>query len=255
MGRVFVSASYKRPRELNWVVGVVLLSLIMFGAIFSGTVLRWDQEAYEAMAHLMEVANLFGTFGILFSDAFTTSVSMLPRTYIVHVGLVPLTLVFFLIAHFFLVKYHHISPTPAQEDGGEAPGGKLPPKKETSRYTTHLRLMLGYGLVVLGIAGVLAVLWPQPIGSAPDPTMEITKPSPIYYWLYAFEDWFGVNALLYGTALFFAVLAVVPFVDRSRFRSPRKRPVMMAFGIVLLIAIVALTLFIYFSPGVSHIEG
>ena len=115
--------------------------------------------------------------------------------------------------------------------------------------------MLSYGLVILGIAGALAVLWPQPIGSAPNPTMEITKPSPIYYWLYAFEDWFGVNALLYGTIAFFGILAIVPFVDRSRLRSPRKRPVMIAFGILVLIAIVALTLFTYFSPVVSHIEG
>jgi quinol-cytochrome oxidoreductase complex cytochrome b subunit len=255
MGRIFVTASYKAPRELNWLVGVVLLSLIMFGAVFSGTVLRWDQEAYEAMAHLMEIANLFGTFGVLFSDAFTTSVSMLPRTYIVHISLVPLALVFFLVAHFFLVKYHHISPTPAQEDAGEAPGGKLPPEKETSRYTTHLRLMLSYGLVVLGIAGALAVLWPQPIGPAPDPTMEITKPSPIYYWLYAFEDWFGLNALLYATIAFFSILAIVPFVDRSRFRSPRKRPVMIGLGILLLVAIVVLTIITYVSPVVSHIEG
>jgi quinol-cytochrome oxidoreductase complex cytochrome b subunit len=151
MGRVFVSASYKAPREVNWLVGVVLLSLIMFGAFFTGTILRWDQEAYEAMVHMMEIGSLFGTFGTLFSDAFTTSVSMLPRFYIAHVSLVPLVLIFFLVAHFFLVKYHHISPT--QEDAGEAPGGKLPPERETSRYTTHLRLMLSYGLVILGIAG------------------------------------------------------------------------------------------------------
>lgn len=181
LGRVFMTASYKAPREINWLVGLALLGLIVFGAFFTGTVLRWDQEAYEAMVHLMEVATLFGALGGLFSDAFTTSVAMLPRLYVAHVSAVPLLLTFLLVAHFFLVKYHHISPTPAQEDAGEAPGGRLPPEKEKARYTTHLRLMFGYGLVTLGLAGTLGVLFPETIGPAPDPTMEVTKPSPIYY--------------------------------------------------------------------------
>lgn len=255
MGRVFVSASYKAPREINWLVGVVLLGLILFGAFFTGTILRWDQEAYEAMVHMMEIGSLFGTFGTLFSDAFTTSVAMLPRFYIAHVSIVPLALVFFLVAHFFLVKYHHISPTPAQEDAGEAPGGKLPPEKDTSRYSTHLRLMLSYGLVILGISGALAVLLPGAIGPTPDPTMEVTKPSPLYYWLYTFENWFGLNALLYVTIIFFGILAIVPFVDRSRFRSPRKRKVMIGSGIVFLIAIVILTIITWVLPVAQHIGG
>jgi quinol-cytochrome oxidoreductase complex cytochrome b subunit len=38
MGRVFVSAFYKAPREVNWLVGLVLLALILFGAFFTGTI-------------------------------------------------------------------------------------------------------------------------------------------------------------------------------------------------------------------------
>jgi quinol-cytochrome oxidoreductase complex cytochrome b subunit len=250
--RIFVTASYKAPRELNWIVGVALLALLVFGAFFTGTVLRWDQEAYEALAHNMELATLFGAFGGFFSEGFTTSVSIVPRLYIAHVSIVPLLLVFLLIAHIFLIKHHGISPTPAQEEAGEAPGGRLPPEKETGSYPTHLRKMVGYGLVLLGVAGVLSVLFPQPIGSAPDPTMEITKPSPIYYWLYSFEDLFGVLGILYGAIALFGLLAIVPFIDRTPLRSIRRRPVMLIFGMVLLIALVVLSLITAFSPVVSH---
>lgn len=253
--RIFVTASYKAPREVNWLVGVALLGLLVFGGIFTGTVLRWDQEAYEALSHNMELATLFGAFGGFFSDAFTTSVSILPRLYIAHVSMVPIMIVLLLIAHIFLIKHHGISPTPAQEEAGEAPGGRLPEEKETGHYPTHLRLMVGYGLVLLALAGVLGVVFPQPIGPAPDPTMEITKPPWVFYWLYAFEDWFGLGGILYGMILFFGFLFLVPFIDRTPLRSLRSRPVMLVLGVVFLVALVVLSLITAFSPVVSHLEG
>lgn len=254
MGRIFVTASYKVPREINWLVGLALLGLLIFGGIFTGTVLRWDQEAYEALAHNLEIAALFGAFGGFFSEAFTTSVSILPRLYIAHVSIVPLIIILFLIAHIFLIKHHGLSPTPAQADSGEAPGGRLPPEKETGRYPTHLRLMVGYGLVLLGAAGALAVLWPQPIGPAPDPTMEVTKPPWVFYWLYAFEDWFGLNGVLYATIGVFVLLALVPFIDRSPYRSPRRRLVMIVSGAALLVLLVALSVYVAATPVVQHLE-
>lgn len=254
MIRIFVTASYKAPRELNWLVGVGLLGLLLFGAFFTGTVLRWDQEAYEALVHNIEIASLFGAFGGFFSEAFTTSVSILPRLYIAHVSIVPLLLIFFLIAHIFLIKHHEISPTPAQEDAGEAPGGKLPRERETGSYATHLRKMVGYGLVTLGLAGTLAVLWPQAIGPTPDPTMEVTKPSPIYYWIYAPEAWLGINGVLYTVIAFFGFLVLVPFIDRTPLRRLRRRPLMLVLGAALLIVVVVFTLITALSPVEQHLE-
>ncbi len=254
MVRIFISASYKAPREVNWLVGVALFGLIVFGAFFTGTILRWDQEAYEALVHNSEAAALFGTIGGFFSPEFTTSVAILPRLYIAHVSIVPLLLVFLLVAHIFLIKYHGISPMARQADAGEAPGGRLPEEKETGRYPDHLRLMTGYGLVLLGIAGALSVLWVQPVGPAPDPTMEITKPSPIFYWIYAFENWFGINGVLYATVAFFGLLALVPFIDRTPLRRLRRRRVMMGLGVGLAIVIAVATIVTWVQPVVSHLE-
>ena len=60
--RVFVSAAYKRPREGNWVIGVVLAG-ITAGLFFTGSVLKWDQESLEALEHNIEVGKLLGKFG------------------------------------------------------------------------------------------------------------------------------------------------------------------------------------------------
>jgi ubiquinol-cytochrome c reductase cytochrome b subunit len=253
MVRIFISASYKAPREVNWLVGVGLFGLIVFGAFFTGTVLRWDQEAYEALVHNVAAAELFGTIGGFFSPEFTTSVAILPRLYIAHVSIVPLLLVFLLVAHIFLIKYHGISPTARQVDAGEASGGRLPEEKETGRYPQHLRLMVGYGLVLLGIAGALAVLWVQPVGPAPDPTIEVTKPSPIFYWIYTFENWFGLNGILYVTVAFFGLLALVPFIDRTPLRRLRRRRVMMGIGIGLAVVIAVTTVITWVQPAAQHL--
>ena len=251
--RVVLTASYKAPREINWLVGLGLFALLLLGAFFTGTVLRWDQEAYEAMSHNMEIASLFGALGGFFSDTFSSSVGMLPRIYLAHVSLIPVLILLLLITHVFLIKHHGISPTPAQADAGEAPGGRLPSEKETGHYPTHLRMMIGYGLVVLGLAGTLAVLWPAKIGAAPDPTMEITKPPFIFYWLYAFEDWFGVQGILYAAIAFFGTLALLPFVDRTPQRSLRRRPVIVALGVTLMVLIVVLSLKVGLEPTKSHL--
>lgn len=253
--RVFVSASYKIPREINWLVGLGLLGLLLFGAVFTGTVLRWDQEAFEALRHNTEIAALFGAVGGFFSSSFTVSVPILTRLYITHVSIVPVLLLLLLIVHIFLIKHHEISPTAAQADRGEAPNGKLPEEKVTDNYTNHVRLMLGYGLVLFGLAGVLGVLFPQAIGAAPNPLIENSKPSFLFYWMYAFENWFGVRGILYSSIVFFGLLALVPFVDRTPLRRLRHRRVMAIFGVIVLVIILVMSILVAVTPATNHMGG
>ena len=253
MARVLVTAAYKAPRELNWLVGLALFVALLLGSVFTGTVLRWDQEAYEALAHNLAVASLLGPIGIFFARAFTSSVALLPRLYASHVSIIPLGLALLLITHVFLIKHHGISPTPAQADAGEAPGGRLPRERLTGSFPSHLRLMLGYGLALFGLAGALSLLVPQRIGPTPDPTMEVTKPPFLFYWLYAFEDWFGIPGILYSAAAIFGLLAALPFVDRSPLRRLRQRPIAALVGCGLLVVVVALSLFVAAQPPAKHL--
>jgi quinol-cytochrome oxidoreductase complex cytochrome b subunit len=252
--RVFVTASYKVPREINWLVGLALLGLLLFGAVFTGTILRWDQEAYEAMVHNMEAVTLLGGLGGFFSHAFTTSVSMLARLYVAHVSIIPLAILLLLIVHLFLIKHHGISPTPAQAEAGEAPGGRLPKEKQLGHYPSHLRLMVGYGLALLGLAGMLGVVFPQPVGPAPDPTLEVTKPPFVFYWLYPFEDWFGVSGIVYAGAIVFGLLAILPFADRSSRYRLRRRPLVAIVGLAMLVMILVLSIMTAIAPTARHLS-
>ena len=252
--RIFVTASYKIPREVNWLLGLGLLVLLMFGAVFSGTVLRWDQEAFEAMNHNMELTSLLGSLGGTFSDQVARNVPMLHQIYLAHVSIVPILIVALTVVHIFLIKTHGISPTSAQADAGEAPDGELLESHQTGNYAAHFRLMVGYGLVLLGLAGALGVIFPAVVGPAADPTLEITKPPFIFYWLYAFEDWFkSVKGIFYAAISVFGLLALLPFLDRSPWRNPRRRPIVMALGALVLVGIIVLSIMVGVSPVARHL--
>src|SRR6266545_5774224 len=105
--RVFVTGAYRAPRELNWAVGVGLLA-IFFGLVFTGTVLKWDQEGWEALQHNEEIGELLGSAGTWFTSEFTTSTPILERLFVAHVAILPFALFALAAVHFYLIKHHGI---------------------------------------------------------------------------------------------------------------------------------------------------
>ena len=251
MGRVFATGSYKRPREANWLIGLGLLAVTL-GLVFTGTVLKWDQEGYEALNHNIEIGNLLGAFGFWFTPEFTTSLPIIGRLYIAHIAILPLIGVLLLIAHFLLVKRHGMSALPAQADAA-VDGGPVP-AKGGSTFTAHLVRMAGFGLVMLAIATVLTLIWPAALGERPIPGTETTKPPWMFLPFYPFEDWFGLPALLWVPAILFGGLALVPFVDRSPSRSPGRRRLVMVVGVVIAVALVALVVYAWVTVPEAHIQ-
>ena len=251
MGRVFVTGSYKRPREANWLIGLGLLGVTL-GLIFTGTVLKWDQEGYEALGHNVEIGNLLGAFGFWFSADFTTSLPIIGRLYIAHIVILPALGVLLLIAHFLLVKRHGISARPVQADA--AVDGGPAPAKGGSTFTAHLVRMAGFGLVILAVATILTLVWPAGLGERPIPGTETTKPPWMFLPFYPFEDWFGLPALLWVPAILFGALALVPFVDRSPYRSPTRRRLFIAIGAVVAIAAVVLVVYAYVTVPQAHVQ-
>ena len=251
MGRVFVTGSYKRPREANWLIGLGLLGVTL-GLIFTGTVLKWDQEGYEALTHNVEAGDLIGAIGFWFSSDFTTSLPIIGRLYIAHIIILPAIGFLLLIAHFLLVKRHGISSRPAEADAA-LEGGPVP-ARGGSTFTAHLVRMTGFGLMMLAVATVMSLLWPAGLGPRPIPGTETTKPPWMFLPFYPFEDWFGLSALLWVPALLFGVLALVPFVDRSPYRSPRRRRVFIGIGALVAVGLVALVVYAAVTVPQAHVQ-
>ena len=252
MGRIFVTGSYKRPREANWLIGLGLLGVTL-GLIFTGTVLKWDQEGFEALSHNVEIGNLLGTFGFWFSADFAATLPILGRLYVAHIFILPALGALLLIAHFLLVKRHGISALPALADAA-VDGGPMP-AKSGSTFTAHLVRMAGFGLLILAVATVISLIWPAILGPRPVPGVEETKPPWMFLPFYPFEDWFGLTALLWVPAIIFGGLALVPFVDRSPYRSPKRRRVMIAIGAIVALALAALIVYALVTVPQAHVQG
>lgn len=249
--RVFFTGSYKRPREGNWLIGVAMFALVIL-ALFTGTVLKWDQEGFEALEHNIEIAGLLGGVGTWFSPNFASKVPILVRLYSAHVVLIPgLILVLFML-HALLVKRHHISPHPTltvDDEAEQAPSGE-----PTEPFTHHLRRISAFGLALLGALGVLAVLWPPAVGPQPVEGLEITKPPWSFWWMFTLENWNGLSGILYGGGALFLLLIVLPFADRNPHRYWRHRRVATSIALVVLLVIAALTVLMAFTTPQTHLD-
>ena len=92
MGRVFLFGAYKYPRELNWIIGVLLLAMGL-GEGFTGYLLPWDQTAYWATVvgiNINGTAPFLGPFLAQFLQGGTyINADTLSRFYAIHMLLIP----------------------------------------------------------------------------------------------------------------------------------------------------------------------
>lgn len=242
--RVFVSGSFKRPREGNWIIGVVLAG-ITATFFFSGTVLKWDQESLEALEHNIEIGKILGRLGFWFSPEFG-GVPLLSRLYTLHVAILPATFFLLVGAHLLLVKRHGMAPSPFRRSVDPEP---------TEPFSRHLARLIGFALLLVGILTVLAVLAPPPHGPAPVEGIEVTKPPWPLLWLYPVENWVGVSGILWATLAIFVALLVVPFVDRGPVQHPRRRLAVVIPAAIVVVAVIALIVYAAVTPVATHLEG
>lgn len=239
--RVFLTGSYKRPREGNWLIGVGMFALVI-GAVFTGTVIKWDQEGFEALEHNLAMGELLGGLGAWFSADFSQNLPIIVRLYVAHVAIIPGLILALLLAHFLLVKLHGISAAPAT--GRTEPMGP---------FTHHIRRLAGFSLVLIGILGVLSVLFPPEVGPTPVQGIEVTQPLWMFWWLLTIENFWGIPAILWGPAVLFGLLAILPFVDRGGERYWRRRPIAMTAGAILLLTMIVLTILTMTMTAAEHL--
>lgn len=246
--RILVTAAYKAPRELNWYIGLGLL-LVTLGAVYTGSVLKYDQEGLEALTHAKEAGGLMGALGAFFTSEFSRSVSLLTRFLTVHTSILPLTFALLVGIHIYLINQHGISPkvdanATARNTKGEG----------ESRFDIHLRSMAGYGLILFALVLVLGLISPAPLGQPGLPGAEVTKPWWMFVWLFPAEAAMGARALIIIPSILAGLLLLVPIVDRSPYLSPLKRKwVLIVAGIILLVIIVS-GITAALQPVVGHLE-
>jgi len=158
MARVFYTASYRKPREFNWVAGMLLL-VITLGLAFTGYLLPWDQLAYWAITiganiaqsprevtDALQITGWFDPGGLqklLLLGSEEVGAEALIRFYLLHVMILPLALVLLLSVHIWRVRKDGGLNRPENADAllGEAAGVR-PVFTEAPKKTYHLAALV-----------------------------------------------------------------------------------------------------------------
>ncbi len=243
MFQVFIFGAYKKPRELNWISGIILL-LFLMGFGLTGYLLPWDQKGYWATQVATNIMGTIPVIGdhikVLHQGGSDYGNFTLTRFYALHVFLLPLSLLFFLFVHIVLFRKHGVTPYwKIKEDVLKS---RVDPFWPDQVFKDIVFAMIVYAL----LAGW--VFWnkgAELYGPADPASNFLARPEWYFLFLFQLLKYCQGKFLIVGTVIIPALavifLFVLPFIDRSTSRFPSRR--VPFFGAVFsgLAGIVALT--------------
>jgi ubiquinol-cytochrome c reductase cytochrome b subunit len=254
--RIFFTGAFRKPREINWLIGVAMLTLGLIEGfagyslpddLLSGTGLRFVDGLIRAIP-------LIGTWAEFFTFAGEFPGELIiPRLYMVHILLVPALLLGLIAAHLALVVYHKHTqyPGPGRVQGNVVGYPVFP---------VYAAKAGGFFLIVFGVLTLMgATMQINPVwvfgpynpaeitaGSQPDWYMGFVEGGirimPNWEWHIGSTTW-SWNVAIPGLGLmglFFGLMAIYPFVeawvtgDKSEHHlldRPRNNPTRTAFGV------------------------
>jgi quinol-cytochrome oxidoreductase complex cytochrome b subunit/mono/diheme cytochrome c family protein len=239
LARVVFFGSYRKPRELNWIVGIILLQVILaFG--LTGYLLPWDQRAYWATVVAINISKLTPVAGEwvagLLRGGPEIGALTLTRWYALHVLVLPPVLAGLVIVHLYLMRRQGISG-PVRERTGV----KVPFFPTQAARDLVMALVAGVFLAVLAWKGAPALEAPA------DPTASNYVPRPEWYFLGLFQllKYFPGKLEVIGAlvvpGIAMTLLALLPWLDRGRTRAWGDRGFILGGFVIGMAAVATLT--------------
>jgi cytochrome b6 len=246
---VLLTKAYRRPRELTWISGVLLL-LLTLGLGFSGYLLPWNELSYYATLVGTQIAGSLPVVGDLIVRLLRggeqVSGETITRFYAAHVVIVPLLLAVVTAIHVGLV----------QLQGMSLPAGMPRERVKDNQpfFSEFLLTDATLWLVLLGTLATLAVVLPAAWGVKADPLQPAPEGiKPEWYFLFLFQllkhvpEYVGIALLVAGMLFLF----VLPFLDRQ---AAHDRPShgFTALYLVLIAAAIGLQIQAILTPSAEH---
>ncbi len=259
MVRTFVSGSYKKPRELNWITGVILFLLVLALGI-TGAMLPWDQAAFWTTVVTTHVLSYVPLLGHWLQEVWRGGNQVGPvtltRTFAIHIWLLPALLVPLIGLHIYLLRRHG-------EHGSWVNYRNDPEESERERADRVLRAEPPYpavpsdpaysvpddldeffpsqvgkdaivSFVAVLIIFVMAVVVGSPLEAPANAASLTYVPTPEWFFLPLDQllvqfpqAWMIPVGVFIIPGLASTLLIMVPFLDRSPDREPWKRPQLM----------------------------
>jgi ubiquinol-cytochrome c reductase cytochrome b subunit len=242
--QVFIWGAYKKPRELTWMAGVLLLFCTL-GLSFTGYLLPWDQKAYWATKVGLGIASTTPGIGDSLRTLLQGGPQMgnltLTRFFSIHVFVLPGLVIFLVVVHLYLFRLHGVTP-------GWWQSAEQLRAQEEPFWPKQLLKDAVVWLVFLSALAWWCFQRPAPLEAQADPSQPY-EARPEWYFMFLFQllRYFHGPYEIVGTfvlpTLFFLLLFFWPFLDRGPQRAPKRRPV--AIGLLSLgtIGLISLTIF------------
>ena len=270
MVQVFLFGAYKFPRELTWVIGVLLL-LMTLGMAFSGQVLRFDQDAYWGVSIGASIASRVPILGPaivkLMLGGPIIAGATLSRFFALHVLVIPGLLIGFVCLHLLMVLKLGINewPMPGRivkratyvDDYHELT------RKDGAPFVPYAvwKDMFFAAFMILAVAACALYFGPFGPTGRPDPTIIQTVPKPDYFflWLYALLSLLPPSletpALLIGPVVVIAGLLLLPFLSGEGEKSWKRRPIAVLTVMLIAITLGTFTHLAGYTPWSPHMNA
>ncbi|MCE7938814.1 hypothetical protein DCC79_02170 [bacterium] len=237
--RVYFTGAYRKPRELNWMVGMcLLLTTLVTG--FTGYSLVYEQLSFWGATVGANIADTVPVVGglakqmLLAGEAYNPRT--LPRFYVLHAAVLPATLAALVAVHIAIVRLQGVTEYKFKDE----PEGKA---RTFSFFPDHVFTELIIGLILMIVLSVLATVSPALMGPPADPlvTPEVIKPEWFFYVAFRWLKLFSGTAAVLSMGLVVFVMFAWPFIDAAIRRRTRFQEASVWIGILGVVAIVGLT--------------
>jgi ubiquinol-cytochrome c reductase cytochrome b subunit/cytochrome b6 len=241
MLRVFFTAAYRHPRELNWCIGFLLLGCTLtFG--FTGYSLVYEQLSFwgaTVACNLADAVPLAGPYiGYFLRGGPEVGESTLTRFYILHIGALPTVTVALIALHILLIRLHGVTEL---HFAAEQP---VPKERYFKFWPDHATTELMIGVALMYLLTVMALIFPAGLGEPANPNVTPEHIKPEWYFYFSFRL-LKLTSLKLSVLLTMAMGAVAffwPFIEQwwaRRFRLPDVVPVTL--GVMAFLGFLVLT--------------
>lgn len=231
--RVFFTGAYRHPRQLNWVVGVALLTTtLVFG--FTGYSLVYEQMSYWGATVASNITSAVPVVGPIMANLIRGGEQIGPATltrfFILHIGVLPTVLIALLALHIAFVRMHGVTEFQFRGDETSAPQEK----KTFPFFPDHvLTELIVFCLVFFGLS-LMAVFFPAEMADRADPNTTPAHIKPEWYFFFTFR-WLKLTSLevgVLGTTACLVVMAAWPWIDALFRRRSKDSEISVVFGIL-----------------------
>jgi quinol-cytochrome oxidoreductase complex cytochrome b subunit len=237
--RVFFTGAYRKPREINWLVGMALLVATLLTG-FTGYSLVYEQLSYWGATVGANIADSVPGVGWLGKQMLLAgnhyNPRTLPRFYVIHAAVLPAIIVLLVAVHIAIVRIQGVTEFRFRDEPVGEPA-------HFRFFPDHAYTELIIGLVLMILLSALATILPADLGPKADPltTPEVIKPEWFFYVAFRWLKLFSGTAAVLSMGFILFVFVTWPFIDAAIRRHTRFQEASVWVGIAGALAIIGLT--------------